>query len=182
MGLLRLFLAAVVLAEHLREFVLAPLGMNNGTWNAGLTGQKAVMCFYIISGFLIALVLDRRYGFDARGTAKFYVARFSRIYSLYWPLFAVMVATGFTSHITGLTWDWLTGTFLFGADWRVGVIYPTQYYEMFPSALAPAWTLGAEMNILCIGAVPTARHKTCACDLRWFRRASSRHQVRSGLQ
>jgi peptidoglycan/LPS O-acetylase OafA/YrhL len=167
MGLIRLYLALVVAADHLFTIVLQPLGMNNACfglptilcWKFGMIGPKAVFCFYILSGFLIAFVLDRRYGFNAKNIKQFYAARLSRIYSLYWPLFIVMVATDFTGSQSGRSlWDFLTGFFLFGSDWIVAFgTYPVADLLPFPNPLAPAWTLGAEMTFYVVAPVLLCR-------------------------
>jgi peptidoglycan/LPS O-acetylase OafA/YrhL len=149
MGLIRLFLALVVVADHLRIFTLAPAGMENGAWKLGLSGPTAVMCFYIISGYLIAYVLDNRYGYDTKGVRLFYAARASRIYSLYWPLLGAMLVTNFVNarHIFSNPLDGFIGIFLFGADWRmIFTDFPLTYWSMLPFALAPAWTLACEMT------------------------------------
>jgi peptidoglycan/LPS O-acetylase OafA/YrhL len=146
-GLLRIFLAFVVIDGHLRSFGLRDPLASDINWTLGLSSLSAVMIFYVISGFLIGFVLDEHYGFEAKGIRSFYIARASRIYSLYWPLFAIMMATDFAGswHIA-FGWKTLTGIFLFGSDWtRAFATYPDDDFSMFPPPLAPAWTLGAEM-------------------------------------
>ena len=51
-------------------------------------GGIAVSGFFVISGYLIALVLDRKYDSGWRGASAFYVSRALRIYPLYWLAFA----------------------------------------------------------------------------------------------
>ena len=51
-------------------------------------GGIAVSGFFVISGYLIAQVLDRKYDPGWRGAWAFYVSRALRIYPLYWLAFA----------------------------------------------------------------------------------------------
>jgi|GEM_PF-553771 peptidoglycan/LPS O-acetylase OafA/YrhL len=75
MGLIRLWLALLVYFEHLGGFGLTHL----------LSGIMAVKSFFIISGFLIQLVLLRKYQYASRlWQWNFWKSRFVRIYFLYW--------------------------------------------------------------------------------------------------
>lgn len=80
MGLLRLILALAVIVAHV------------GPW-FGLRffggGVMAVECFYMLSGFYMALVISEKY----RGqTLRFYFNRFIRLYPIYWLLTGGMLA------------------------------------------------------------------------------------------
>lgn len=48
-----------------------------------IDGNRAVSLFFIISGFYMALALQRVYGFDRAGIRNFYCARIFRIFSTY---------------------------------------------------------------------------------------------------
>jgi peptidoglycan/LPS O-acetylase OafA/YrhL len=66
MGAIRLFLALVVVADHLTQFVLLPNHLHfSGYYKLGLSAPAAVLMFYVISGFLISTVLNAKYN-DAR--------------------------------------------------------------------------------------------------------------------
>jgi peptidoglycan/LPS O-acetylase OafA/YrhL len=85
MGLLRLFLALGVAAGH--------------AWgNFGLAGEpifiggRAVQIFYMISGFLIAMILDGKYANSPRGVWLFYSNRALKIFVPYLVVLAVTVA------------------------------------------------------------------------------------------
>ncbi len=69
MGVIRALLAISVLITHSEPILGISL----------LNGDQAVTCFYIISGFLITLILCEKYA-DLRG---FYVNRALRIYVPY---------------------------------------------------------------------------------------------------
>src|SRR5262245_4948812 len=87
MGLVRLFLALVVAADHWRVLKLSAFSLSfEDYYKLGFNSGYAVMFFYMISGFLITYTLSRNYSRDIRGSLKFYKNRFIRIFSLYWPL------------------------------------------------------------------------------------------------
>ncbi|MUM76447.1 acyltransferase family protein [Pseudodesulfovibrio sp. F-1] len=77
MGLIRLLLAIAVLNSH---FTVSGLPM--------VRGHEAVLAFFAISGFYMALILDTRYASPGR----FYLSRFLTIYPPY--VLAVAVAVG----------------------------------------------------------------------------------------
>lgn len=75
-GLLRSVLAIMVMCYHLFAAVL-PLGI------------YPVFGFYVISGYLMTLVVHRSYGYSWRGKLAFLVNRFFRIFPLYWAAAAL---------------------------------------------------------------------------------------------
>lgn len=90
MGLLRFLLAIAVVIEHSSNFF-------------GLTltgGVVAVQGFFMISGFYMAMILDRKYAKGIRGTFLFYSNRLLRIFPIYWVvlLLAVLVS------VAGVIW------------------------------------------------------------------------------
>ena len=75
MGILRLLLALAVLSSH--------LGHGRGICGFSLLeGKYAVECFFIISGFYMALVLNEKYNFKGSYWI-FMLQRFLRLYPLY---------------------------------------------------------------------------------------------------
>src|SRR5262245_24765333 len=76
MGLIRLVLALSVVVWH----------MPGATWKL-LNAAVAVLCFFIISGFYMALVLNTKYD----NAKDFYVARVVRLYPAYIAMCAIMV-------------------------------------------------------------------------------------------
>jgi peptidoglycan/LPS O-acetylase OafA/YrhL len=83
MGLLRLLLAAAVVAEH-------------STPICGLTftgGHLAVRLFFIISGFYMALILTTKYTADHPHRYRFFISnRFLRIYPCYYVVLILSLA------------------------------------------------------------------------------------------
>ena len=72
MGALRFFLALSVIFSH------------NGIRVPGVEGHLAVLAFFVISGFYMALVLNEKYQDNVSG---FYMARFLRL----WPAYFIVV-------------------------------------------------------------------------------------------
>jgi peptidoglycan/LPS O-acetylase OafA/YrhL len=150
MGLVRLFLAWVVAADHWRTHMLAPQAIPmDDHFKLGLNAGYAVMFFYVISGFLITYTLTRNYERDLPGALAFYRKRFIRIFSLYWPLVIVAFLT------VPYAWKWFaaadlpdkfTNIFLIGIDWRIAFAsYPATHNTAAINGLGQAWTLGAEL-------------------------------------
>ena len=121
MGLIRLILAlAVVLCHTSTIYGFSPV-----------SGNVAVQCFYIISGFYMTMILNEKY-IGNTGNKTFYINRILKIYPIYWILFIGSVA-------------WSIFVFKFGYP---GVI--KQYADNAP--LAPStWIYLVLANILVIG-------------------------------
>ncbi len=152
MGALRLLLALAVVLDH-----AGPLG---GLRMTG--GLVAVETFFVISGFYMALVLNRKY-VGPGDTAKFYVNRFLRIFPAYWLVqlatlgatFVGMVALASPSTLTRFVehWPTLEGTtrvflvatnvLLFGQDWAdffaIGAHGELAFAEHLAQAPLPAY-------------------------------------------
>lgn len=78
MGWVRFFLAAAVVFHH-----------SSVPWNLPIVdGHQAVRLFYIISGFYMALILERKYPFTREGIWLFYSNRALRIFPIYWMVLA----------------------------------------------------------------------------------------------
>lgn len=78
MGIIRLLLAFAVFNSHFPSFEGTPL----------VNGHEAVLTFFAISGFYMALILDRSYN-DAR---SFYWSRFLTLYPMY--VLAAVISLG----------------------------------------------------------------------------------------
>ncbi len=143
MGALRLFLAFGVFLLHFNEQVLAPQGMAApAAWAGNLLGGRAVLLFYVVSGFLISHVLHAKYPPTAPGTAAFWRARVLRIYPLWWVVLLVCLATAPPGWQGGLA-----PALLFGADWLVAFAhYPRPHWSLFPPGAEIGWALGAELT------------------------------------
>ncbi|MEZ7196822.1 acyltransferase family protein [Pseudodesulfovibrio karagichevae] len=119
MGLIRLLLAFAVFNSHFPTFEGAPL----------VNGHEAVLTFFAISGFYMALVLDRSYR-DAR---SFYWSRFLTLYPMY--VLALVISLGL---LTSLDVHSLTNR----ATLRAIVADPAAFLVM---AWTSATTFGQEL-------------------------------------
>jgi peptidoglycan/LPS O-acetylase OafA/YrhL len=118
MGILRLFLALCVIAGHAGSDVFGTIGPNWSTY--------AVLVFFVISGFYMALVTDTKY--KNVPVLDFYASRAARIYPTYWlaAIFAAGVlyfqngAAMFTPFVGLSGWQQayvvFTNFFVFGQD------------------------------------------------------------------
>jgi len=146
LGTYRYALAIMVVLTHL------------GGWpNAG---SKAVFGFYLVSGYLMTLVLNQTYGFSRRGVSRFLINRALRIYPPYWLVIALtfllvcwqpdFVPT-FKPEIslpTGMG-DWFKNVFIFGMGHRDPVRW-----------IPPTWSLYAELFFYVAMALGLSRGKT----------------------
>jgi peptidoglycan/LPS O-acetylase OafA/YrhL len=164
LGLVRFLLAFAVVGGHVGSLpYTVPLG-----------AMLAVQAFYIISGFLIALVWDNKYKAQPNGLFLFYTNRAARIYFLYWAVLLIagivaVVAKLLTRHWVGYStyppphglvlYEYFTNLCIFGsaqAYWLGfspgGALYYTMDYTSSPYPvwrtlmIGPAWTLELELT------------------------------------
>jgi peptidoglycan/LPS O-acetylase OafA/YrhL len=162
-GLIRTLLAISVLITHSEPIFGVRL----------LNGDMAVTCFYVVSGFLITLILSEKYS-DLRA---FYVNRALRIYVPYWsaallslvifsiinnPGHSPIVASGLALDANGallLLWSTISNLTLVGTDLLRYVSVSGDFSIAFPSfmhggvaggqglILVPqSWTLALELQ------------------------------------
>jgi peptidoglycan/LPS O-acetylase OafA/YrhL len=151
MGAIRLFLALVVAFGHFRTIILIPA--NHDVWEGytlGMNAGYAVMFFYMISGYLMSMVLSEKYAPNVAGTKRFYWARFTRIFSLYWPVLLVAVAIDrsyLTAFLQRSYLEKLTNIFLFGSTWVLGFSeYPGFDWNALVDSFHQTWTLDSELT------------------------------------
>ena len=98
-GTCRLILASLVAASHL--------------WDDIVHGYAAyaVWAFFVLSGFLMTLVLTTRYGFDGKGLRAFAFNRFMRIFPLYWLAVIVGLASLWYAGRNGIDLRQINGEF-----------------------------------------------------------------------
>jgi peptidoglycan/LPS O-acetylase OafA/YrhL len=110
-GIYRFFLAILVVAQHFH----LPY--------PGAVGKLSVVAFYILSGYLMTLVLNREYPYTVRGIAGFLINRALRIYPMYLIVLAFTVFFVYFLPSTSwqfwrsiimpqTTWSWLQNLFL----------------------------------------------------------------------
>jgi peptidoglycan/LPS O-acetylase OafA/YrhL len=152
-GAIRLFLACGVVFGHAERGILHNVGLTaDRAWWLSLVGGRAVIFFYIISGFLISYALHEKYPATAAGTLAFFRSRFLRIFPLWWVLLIVCLLINIPPWPTTHPLATLSfATALFGTDWIVAFwAYPLGYQDVFPHALGVGWTLGAELTFYLI--------------------------------
>ena len=157
-GLIRLYLAACVVHSHIWHYMaLKPVD----TWfgRIAVPGSHALICFFMLSGFVAGMQLDRhfstRHEIDFRG---YYLDRFVRIYPTYLVIVvaALPIYLGFGPKVFDLTSPANAARFAIvnlapitmplipAADvsaWNVAVA-PPAFWNL---AVAPtAWSLGVE--------------------------------------
>src|SRR5215475_14938686 len=94
MGLLRFLLALAVASGHASGF------LGSGTFYPHVPGSHAVQIFYMISGFLIALILSGKYADTAQGNWIFYSNRAVKIYVPYLAILTVTVVVWLVVYAT----------------------------------------------------------------------------------
>lgn len=153
MGAFRLFLALSVLAQHTTGAVFGFHGF--GAW-------ASVQVFYIISGFLITLILNEKYVGEG-GTQRFYVNRLLRLLPLYVCGAGIALAVMAYTHDLEprlLAWQSLTWPFallacianlaLVGSDWLFVLCVPSAVAGACADPVMlfvnmPSWSLGVEL-------------------------------------
>jgi peptidoglycan/LPS O-acetylase OafA/YrhL len=163
LGTIRFLLALSVVAAHVR----------NLPFSVELGSLLAVQSFYIISGFLIALVWTNKYSHQPNGLLLFYSNRAARIYILYWVVLVVSIVIAqiiktTTHNYPGyfgsqphaiLPYKIFINAFIFGSSWAYWLgfddstgLYFTLDYTTSPypvwsvMSLGPAWTLDLELT------------------------------------
>jgi len=131
-GAIRLFLALLVVLGHL------------GDWS--FVSTYAVFAFYIISGYLMCLVMNDRYHYSASGVRAYALNRFLRIFPPYWFAcgVSVVVLGFFGDPAYGVLWyqwalpetlgEWSRNLGLFGFE-----------PGMRNALVTPAWALRVEL-------------------------------------
>lgn len=153
-GTYRYILAAMVALHHL--------------WHSHPTyiGTYGVYGFYMLSGYLMTLVLNEVYGFSSDGTIRFLTNRALRIYPSYIiaMLFSltVILLTQDTATLQPIitklgeltTMEWLSNIFIFGLT--------SKPYPIVP----PAWSLSVELFLYIAMALFLARQRHIS--ILWF--------------
>ena len=132
-GSLRFVLATFVLFAHT---------VGTYPW----AGAFAVVAFFALSGYLMTLIVQERYGFSRAGFYRFAVNRFLRIFPAYWftlvisLVFIFLVGDAFTSKVVNNLMaiptdigSWIESLVLFG-QWNLGA-----------QPVPQAWALGVEL-------------------------------------
>lgn len=146
-------------------------------WPSPQLSWHAVFSFYVLSGFLMTLILNETYGFGARNFARFWANRFLRLYPAYGVVVAitalhiVLIAPLTQLHSTiGLpqsAYGWVANITMFGMAGPEATMRPAVNFipnawslsvELFCYVLLSAWfakTRRRALALLAIGIVIT---------------------------
>jgi peptidoglycan/LPS O-acetylase OafA/YrhL len=134
-GFFRLFLAVNVVIYHLLD--------------VPAIGPFAVYSFFILSGFLMTMIMQQTYGYSLSGFKSYAFNRFLRLYPVYWALLVIVMfviwlvgadsslAFHPTMRIPNDFSSWMANLFM---------VYPRFEPVLYPVRLAPAtWALTIEL-------------------------------------
>jgi len=154
MGFLRLLLAILVAQQHLGNFPF--------------TGSIAIFGFFVLSGFLVTMIINKTYNDGMRGKCLFLLNRFLRIYPVYWVClglgvlfltYAPIAGIKIIDHMIIPQSEW----------WRQFAIFGLLHFDSHPyfqMPLATAWSLNVELvYYLVIGLLCGKSRGMC---LLWF--------------
>jgi peptidoglycan/LPS O-acetylase OafA/YrhL len=143
-GILRTVLALMVMCQHLLDLV--PLG------------QYAVFCFYIISGYLMTLIMHETYGYSLKGRYYFAINRALRLYPMYWfvagltVLLILYIGQDITRNYNPSLYLPLSAD---GVYQNILMIFPSlDPIYVFPRFVPAAWALTVELVfylLICLG-------------------------------
>lgn len=144
----RFILALCVVQWHLSGYSL-------------LLATQAVFSFYVLSGFLMSLILNESYGFTSRGLARFALNRGLRLLPVYYVVIgltaAYIVLVGPLNQISNQIHLPLTLKSIV-ANLSVVTLPSITVSRMATPQLAPtAWSLGVEIFCYCLLALYFAR-------------------------
>ena len=152
-GIYRFILASMVLLAHLASPVT--------DW----TGVYAVFCFYLLSGYLMTLILNERYGFNFDGLRRYAINRALRIYPPYIVviLIAILVVrlipevANYINPALSMPSnpiEWIHNLFIFGLNGDSIRLIP------------PAWSIDVELFFYCAMGLFLARNRKIC--IGWF--------------
>jgi len=121
-------------------------------------GSYAVFGFFIISGYLMTLIMQESYGYVTSGRISFIINRFLRLHPLYWLACMVTIALIYfigdenvrnfhaSMQLPTSTSNWIQNIFMVFPSWKPGTIHP----RLVP----PTWAITIEMfyyALICFG-------------------------------
>jgi len=137
-GALRFYLAIVVIFVHFSAF-------------SGV-GWDGIFAFFVMSGYLMTLILHKNYGYTLRGLSTYSINRILRIYPMYWLacLLAIAVLLFLGDDFRRLNGS-AFGMPETGGQWLRNLLLIVKEGHR-PVLIQPAWTLTVEVFFYgCIG-------------------------------
>lgn len=175
MGTFRFLLAIAVAVTHY-----------HGVWGYDpmITAEMAVQCFYMVSGFLIALILSGKYDTTtAAGLSLFYSNRALRIFVPYWTFLLLtavslwlagvqiyMFAYWHEMNFTTRLYVTFTNIFILGQEWTNWLYYDdgalvptldsagTSPHLSYFHIISQAWTISLELMFYALAPFLVRRH------------------------
>ena len=123
-------------------------------------GAYAVFGFYILSGYLMTLIMQQTYGYTLTGLRKYTVNRLLRIYPTYWfsVIFTIFLLAVFGQEAllmfkNALYWpdtitSWMRNIFIFFPDRQLPILTP------------PSWALTVELFFYCLIGLGLSKNST----------------------
>lgn len=153
-GILRFLLAIFVVLLHV--------------FSISTIGNHAVHCFFIMSGFLMTLIVNDKYGFTIKGFKNFWLNRLLRLYPIYWVvitltfLLLLFFGEGISSH-KALKLPQTLQSYFF----NITLIYPNVIPSRVMPRLSPAsWALTNELVFYLL--ISLGISKTFFRSVVWF--------------
>ena len=129
-------------------------------WGAALAWQ-AVFSFYVLSGFLMSLILNENYGFDAGGLVRFSLNRWLRLFPTYYAVIGLtafyIVFIGPLTQLNGAITLPSTGAAIFA---NLSIVTLTGFDFTETQRLSPTtWSLAIEIFCYFLLAVQFAKSR-----------------------
>ena len=118
------------------------------------TGYYAVFGFYVLSGYLMTLIMQETYGYTSTGRYKFAANRFLRLYPQYWAAAGISILMIYL-HFTDVHESIYLPTTLQGILSNLTMIFPAwSPINVEPRLVPPTWAITVEIFfyvLICLG-------------------------------
>jgi len=136
--------------QYLRALAVILVVMSHIAFKSSVTGHavfegfrigaSGVDIFFVVSGLVMAMIYTRSHERSARGIGRFWVARFSRIFPLYWLVTsAALVLFLANPSLVNANSDGPTSI------WRSYTLIPTLQQTTVAFLIGPGWSLSFEL-------------------------------------
>jgi peptidoglycan/LPS O-acetylase OafA/YrhL len=129
------------------------------------TGVYAVFSFYVLSGYLMSLVLTDVYGFSTKGTLRFFSNRALRIFPAYLFVLCIAIVIVFAIPETAKTINWRI-QFPRSTGYWLHNLFIFGLYGDNHRLIPPAWSLDVELFFYALMGVLFLRRRVLAHA--WF--------------
>lgn len=163
MGTVRFLLAMIVVVFHLALFPKV--------------GHMAVQAFFVLSGYLMTLVMHESYGYSPAGFGRFWANRALRLYPMY--LLVIVLILGVIALLGAQTVSTFSGTMFVpqtAKDWAQNLTFI--YWNWYPNWVSPrlssaSWALTIEMAYYFLISLGISRYRWStwawfAAGTAWF--------------